>query len=604
MVHPVRHSFKTVPSRNSRKKSRFSEWTNGPLLGHSTRDQIKSSKDQDAIEKMGLSLNVPIRIMQQYTDSSEVLAGEVAAQTNIPIEEISLENKICVQDVESPSQFPGINIREEVVLFVFGIRPEARNRPHLIWGKVLNCPMEAEMMALDRRTAELWSAAAIDTKNDIMPPSWYALYLLLGASEEFKSEVKRMYSLLQNPRNRLRWRNRELVFERSIMYIRLRHEGYVLVEYPPFETTDRPHSVSLMMCDAYHDDEDAAINTIANRLNLPRKLVANSVSKTCSAPIPLTDVENVLVFNSSLEGKQIECCSVVKRALATYEVTRERTFHSAGLPVAKSALAHAAIDVPFTIKQKTPYGIHNQTWHWLYEEQCSSNVVGFPTRAQGKMDRGGRRRGMLCGEEDQEELHQAFTKKRMASILIGLEGASPGKKNSLSGASHDATGKSSSTSATGGRKWRAYAANSDVDTFPCPYGGIRCTVRAADFTEFQHICSVLIDQKEENKALNSGHRIKSSELGIMKHPTNKPRGDLERMEGSRELFRAILCNPSRGARLVLDFAMREAQEAANTNFTSASASKSRFLKYRAISLAGFKEIMGSKSIIRRMSSST
>jgi hypothetical protein len=76
--------------------------------------------------------------------------------------------------------------------------------------------------------------------------------------------------------------------------------------------------------------------------------------------------------------------------------------------------------------------------------------------------------------------------RHISSVLIGLEGSGPQKKNPF-GASHDASGKPNKISAVGNHKWSAFRVNNALQV-PSDENGMRMRITRQNFYTLRKIC--------------------------------------------------------------------------------------------------------------------
>eukprot|EP00397_Hematodinium_sp_SG-2012_P001895 GEMP01001900.1.p1 GENE.GEMP01001900.1~~GEMP01001900.1.p1 ORF type:complete len:1255 (+),score=236.17 GEMP01001900.1:458-4222(+) len=531
--------------------------------------QMPNDRDVDAKEQQDKSLFKALKICISGESSADKVKHEVSLSTGIPEKDLEIDQVVVVEDDDVPSEYPGLVMKEEVTLFAFLTRASSLSAIPFEFTCIKMAgshPLEVEKVMFDKRAARQWAESLPDNCENISPPSWHALSILLNASDAMVPTVKRLYEQLQHSSNVLKRKNKKLTLYRKVMYVRLRYEGYVLVESPPFANeTDRNPSLNSLIFVESRSDTIAyvhidALEATAKRLNMSLDVLEASIQQTSRDPIPLEDVESRLIFSDF--GKTQTVTKVVTSCVVTYEIIDQAPFRHLGLPVATSAAAHAALDQPCIVKQTTPFGIHAQKFQWVGEELYCDSVVGFPKRQKITTPMGGRRR-VLCAEE-QEELQQAFQKRRVASLLIGIEGCAPGKKNPLCGESHDASGKSSRMSACGNRKWRAYKLNSLMDPFPSAANGIRMTCRPKLFKDFQVACELLINSTEEEPNITRASTMVDL-LNMSLRP--RRRSEINKGEDVREMFRAILCDNALGAKAVIDAAIHDKKTKAELPMT-------------------------------------
>jgi len=123
-------------------------------------------------------------------------------------------------------------------------------------------------------------------------------------------------------------------------------------------------------------------------------------------------------------------------------------------------------------------------------------------------------------------------RRRLASVLVGLEGAAPGMKSPF-GNEHDVKGTSAEISALGNRKWRFYRAQGALQ-IPSDVGGLRMRITRRTFLDVVSTC--------EHLDLSSC----STDLAAS-HKHGLPRWLLDQRFAERELFKSLLGGSGREA---------------------------------------------------------
>mmetsp|Transcript_151978 Transcript_151978/g.279612 ORF Transcript_151978/g.279612 Transcript_151978/m.279612 type:complete len:365 (+) Transcript_151978:2-1096(+) len=153
-------------------------------------------------------------------------------------------------------------------------------------------------------------------------------------------------------------------------------------------------------------------------------------------------------------------------------------------------------------------------FEWLLEDEVLSTVAGGTLWAEASKNR---------------------ERRRVSSVLIGLEGSAPNTKSPFGG-SHDASAEPNKISALGGRKWRAYRINNGWQ-IPADEGGMRIQVT-------RQMISELIDTVKLLDLMDPSSDITCE--GVL------PRDIINQRHAEQELFKQILMGSSRQAKKAVE----------------------------------------------------
>lgn len=154
------------------------------------------------------------------------------------------------------------------------------------------------------------------------------------------------------------------------------------------------------------------------------------------------------------------------------------------------------------------------TFEWCLEDEALQIVAG----------------GTLWAEASKK-----LQRRRVSSVLLGLEGAAPNFKSPFGG-SHDASGEPNKVSALGGRKWRAYRQN-NARQIPADEGGMRIQLTRRMMSELIDTCHVLDLLDPVSDITNEG--VMSRDL-------------INQRYAEQELFKQILMGSGRQAKKVVE----------------------------------------------------
>mmetsp|Transcript_54201 Transcript_54201/g.129125 ORF Transcript_54201/g.129125 Transcript_54201/m.129125 type:complete len:1614 (-) Transcript_54201:355-5196(-) len=141
----------------------------------------------------------------------------------------------------------------------------------------------------------------------------------------------------------------------------------------------------------------------------------------------------------------------------------------------------------------------------------------------------------------------------ISSVLVGLEGSAPFSSSPF-GTKHDASGASSSISATGGSKWREYRSHHALQV-PADIGGMRTYITREKFEEFKKAC----------EALDLGNPADD-----LLATTIRSREDLQRRYEEQELMKCVLSSPGHKAKEAVEWMIRQRRLAPTVNQIASS----------------------------------
>jgi len=148
---------------------------------------------------------------------------------------------------------------------------------------------------------------------------------------------------------------------------------------------------------------------------------------------------------------------------------------------------------------------------------------------------GGSPMDQVRGLELWAEAKKHEARRKVSSVLVGLEGSPPARKSPF-GQEHDASGTSAKVSATGGRKWRAYRKNNALQ-IPSDVGGMHVKITRTMFQEFMDTCDMLgVDPS----------------MDLADERPRYTREDLERRHAEKELFKQVLAGSGRQAKQAVE----------------------------------------------------
>jgi len=192
-----------------------------------------------------------------------------------------------------------------------------------------------------------------------------------------------------------------------------------------------------------------------------------------------------------------------------------RTPSSGALPSVSSAgVTRADAKVVKTRREIQEKGVKTMDFEWIAEDQLQSvKGVDLWAKANARRDR-----------------------RRISSVLMGLEGSGPGMKSPFGG-THDASGKSKPTSAVGNHKWKAFRLNNALQV-PSDENGMRMRITREMFKELQETCRRI-------EILDPGLDL------LAQSGQTRDRSYLDHAFAEREFFKHILSSSSLHAKEVL-----------------------------------------------------